>query len=90
MNHTFNKNRTVYQVSLEALQYYFDHHVFAFEPGHDVDAVINQYEEQAAYFLQYLGAMVNVERFVALIGDELVYVRRVPPGLMPIKTLPRR
>lgn len=83
------KNRIVYRVSLEALQQYFDHYVFAFEPGVDVDAVIGQYEEQAGYFLQYLGAMVSVERFIALRGDELVYVRRVPPGLKPIKTMSR-
>ena len=90
MHHTSNKCRMVYRISLEALQHYFDHYVFAFQPGDDVDAVIDQYEEQAAYFLQYLGAMVSVERFIALMGDELIYVRRVPPGLTPAKTLLRR
>ena len=86
MRQTPRKHKTVYRVSLTALQRYFDDYVFSFHADdEDADAVICQYEAQAAAFLRSLGAMVSVERFVTLMGDELVYVRHVPLGIMPVK-----
>jgi hypothetical protein len=86
MRHTPRKHRTVYRVSLTALQHYFDAYVFCFQADdEDADAVICQYEAQAAAFLRSLGAMVSVERFTDHMDDELVYVRHVPPGITGVR-----
>ena len=86
MRQTPRKHRTVYRVRLTALQRYFDDYVFCFQAeDENEDAVTYQYEAQATTFLRHLGAMVSVERFVSLMGDELVYLRHVPPGITPGK-----
>jgi len=40
---------------------------------------------QAIEFLYSIGAMVNIEKFLDVEGNGVVYVRRLQPGIMPIK-----
>ena len=89
MVHTYRKNSSVQKVYLEDLQAYFDENVFDFEEyegSEDLDeAFSRQYEEQATGFLQHIGAMVSVETFFTIIDDAIVSVRKVPPGITPVK-----
>ncbi len=88
-SHTNDKNSSVQKVHLEDLQEYFEENVFDFEEyegSEDPDeAFSRQYEEQATDFLQRIGAMVSVETFFAIIDDAIVSVRKVPPGITPVK-----
>jgi hypothetical protein len=80
--------RKFYKVNLEDMQKYFNFHVFYFEEDyahedHD-EMLIRQYEEQALIFLRSIGAMLNVDAFLT-IGNNIVYVRKLPTGIMPIQ-----
>jgi hypothetical protein len=80
--------RKFYQVRLEDLQEYFNYHIFYFDedyPHEDYDeALIRKYEEQTLIFIRSIGAMLNVDAFLT-IGNEMVYVRRLPPGITSIQ-----
>jgi hypothetical protein len=80
--------RKVYKIRLKDLQLYFDYHIFYFDKDYNdedyEEALIRQYEEQALEFLQSIGAMVSVDTFIT-ISNQIVYVRKLPPGIMPIQ-----
>ncbi len=88
-SHTNERNSRVHKVYLEDLQEYFDENVLDFEEYEDSEdsdaAFTRQYEEQATDFLQRIGAMVSVDTFFAIIDDAIVSVRKVPPGITPVK-----
>ena len=81
------RNR-VYKIRLKDLQQYFNHHVFYFDYdyGHeDYDETLTRkYEEQALGFLRRIGAMLSVDAFLT-IENKIVYVRKVPSGIMPVQ-----
>jgi len=82
-------NRKLHRVKLEDLQLYFEHNIFYFEGCEDSEdyheALERQYEAQVTDFLRSIGAMVSVDTFAAISGDAVVYVRKVPPGLILVK-----
>ena len=88
-SHTNDTNSSVQKVHLKDLQYYFDENVLDFEKyddSEDSDAAFSrQYKEQATDFLQRIGAMVDVEKFFNVASNEIVSIRKVPPGITPVK-----
>jgi hypothetical protein len=87
-SHKFRIRRKSYKVRLEDLQEYFNYYIFYFDEDYaheDYDeALTRKYEEQALIFLRSIGAMLNVDAFFT-IGNEMVYVRKLPPGIIPIQ-----
>ena len=81
--------RKVYKIRLEELQQYFDYNMFYLEDydkNDDYDEELYlQYREQVIEFLYSIGAMVNVEQFLDVEGNGIVYVRRLPPGIKPVQ-----
>lgn len=82
-----NIRMKLYKIYLADLQRYFNYYVFYFDEDYDCEdydeALIQKYEEQALSFLRSIGAMVSLDTFLT-ISDEIVYVRKVPPGIMPV------
>lgn len=83
------RNRSVHKVHLEDLQQYFDHNIFYFSEYNDSEdydeALTRQYEEQVTDFIRSIGAMASVEEFFKISGTNIIYVRKVPPGIRPVK-----
>ena len=76
------------KIRLEDLQQYFDYNLFYVEDcdGNEdyEEELYRQYREQAIEFLYSIGAMLNVETFLDVEGNGVVYVRQLPPGVTPI------
>lgn len=88
-----NIRMKLYKIRLEDLQQYFDYNVFYFDKDYEdedyededyEEALIRQYEEQALRFLRSIGARVSIDTFLTICND-IVYVREVPPGIIPIQ-----
>jgi hypothetical protein len=81
--------RKFHKIRLEELQQYFDYNMFYLEDydkNDDYDEELYlQYREQVIEFLYSIGAMVNVEQFLDVEGNGIVYARKLPPGIMPIQ-----
>ena len=84
-NEKIHKRRKSYKIYLEDLQQYFDYNLFYLEDYDDAndydEELYRQYREQAIEFLYSIGAMLNVERFLDVEGNGIVYVRKLPPGM---------
>ena len=81
--------RKSYRVCLEELQQYFDYNLFCIE-DYDInddydEELYRQYREQAIAFLYSIGAMLNIEKFLDVEGNGVVYVRKLPSGITHIK-----
>jgi hypothetical protein len=89
-NNTKTRTRKkIHKIRLEELQQYFDYNTFYLEDydkNDDYDEELYlQYREQVIEFLYSIGAMVNVEQFLDVEGNGIVYVRRLPPGIKPVQ-----
>ena len=77
--------RKIFKIRLEDLQQYFDYNLFYLEDYDDAndydEELYRQYREQAIEFLYSIGAMLNVEQFLDVEGNGIVYVRALPPGM---------
>ena len=86
--YSFYIRRKVYRLRLEDLQRYFNYYVFYFDESYDREdydeMLIRTYEEQALGFLRNIGAMLSLDAFLT-IGNETVYVRKLPSGITPIQ-----
>ena len=82
------RKRKVYKIGLQDLQTYFHEWVFLFDEDDDHDdgdeAFARKYEEQALGFLRHIGAMLSIDAFLT-IGNDMVYVRQLPPGLSSLQ-----
>ena len=81
--------RKFYKIQLEEIQQYFDYNLFYikdYDVSDDYDEELyRQYREQAIEFLYSIGAMLHVERFLDVEGNGIVYVRTLPPGMLPFQ-----
>ena len=88
-NPKINTRRKFHKIRLEELQQYFDYNLFYLEDydgNNDYDEQLyRQYREQAIEFLHHIGAMVNIEKFLDVEGNGIIYARKLPPGMMPIQ-----